>query len=38
MARLNGILERITFHSETDGYTVARVLPKDKPYQGTIVG
>lgn len=38
MARLNGILERITFHSETDGYTVARVLPKDKPYQVTIVG
>ncbi|HNP70727.1 MAG TPA: ATP-dependent RecD-like DNA helicase [Kouleothrix sp.] len=38
MPRLEGILERITFHSETDGYTVARVLPKDKPYQITIVG
>lgn len=38
MARIDGILERITFHSDADGYTVARVAPKGKPYQITIVG
>jgi len=38
MPRLEGILERITFHSEQDGYTVARVQPHDKGYLITIVG
>src|SRR5215216_287074 len=38
MPRLEGILERITFHSEQDGYTVARVQPHDKAYLITIVG
>ena len=38
MSRLEGILERITFHSEQDGYTVARVQPRDKNYLVTIVG
>lgn len=38
MATLEGILERITFSSDTDGYTVARVKPRDKAYLVTIVG
>jgi exodeoxyribonuclease V alpha subunit len=38
MSRLEGILERITFHSEQDGYTVARVQPRDKNHLVTIVG
>lgn len=38
MTRLDGILERITFHSEQDGYTVARVQPRDKNHLVTIVG
>jgi len=38
MPRLEGILERITFHSEHDGYTVARVQPRDKGYLVTVVG
>lgn len=38
MAALEGILERITYHSEVDGYTVARVQPRGKTYQVTIVG
>jgi exodeoxyribonuclease V alpha subunit len=38
MPRLEGILERITYHSEQDGYTVARVQPHDKGYNVTIVG
>ena len=38
MTTLEGILERITFHSEQDGYTVARVQPRDKSYLVTIVG
>jgi exodeoxyribonuclease V alpha subunit len=38
MPRLEGILERITFHSEHDGYTVARVQPRDKDYLITVVG
>ena len=31
-------LERITYHSEADGYTVARVQQQDKQYLTTIVG
>lgn len=38
MPRLEGILERITYHSEQDGYMVARVQPRDKNYLVTIVG
>jgi len=38
MPRLEAILERITFHSEHDGYTVARVQPHDKGYLVTVVG
>ncbi|GAB4214895.1 MAG: ATP-dependent RecD-like DNA helicase [Roseiflexaceae bacterium] len=38
MATLEGILERITYHSEVDGYTVARVQPRGKTYLVTIVG
>src|SRR5919205_4423795 len=38
MPRLEGVLERITFHSEQDGYTVARVQPRDKNHLVTIVG
>src|SRR5262245_26856856 len=38
MTTLEGILERITFHSEEDGYTVAGVQPRDKSYLVTTVG
>jgi exodeoxyribonuclease V alpha subunit len=35
---LEAVLERITFYSEQDGYTVARVLPRGKTHVVTIVG
>lgn len=38
MPTLEGTLERITFHSEADGYTVARLTPRGKNYVVTIVG
>ncbi len=38
MPRLDGTLERITYQSESDGYTVARLRPHDKTYIVTIVG
>ncbi|MDQ2996416.1 MAG: AAA family ATPase [Chloroflexota bacterium] len=38
MPTLEGILERITYHSEQDGYTVARVQPRGKDHLVTIVG
>lgn len=38
MPTLEAILERITFFSEEDGYTVARCRPKEKAYQVTVVG
>jgi exodeoxyribonuclease V alpha subunit len=38
MPHLEGILERITYQSDTDGYTVARVQPRDRGYLVTIVG
>jgi exodeoxyribonuclease V alpha subunit len=38
MPTLEGILERITYHSEQDGYTVARVQPRGKDHLITIVG
>ena len=38
MPTLEGTLERITFHSASDGYTVARLMPHDKGYTVTVVG
>jgi exodeoxyribonuclease V alpha subunit len=38
MPQLQGTLERITYQSDTDGYTVARVQPRDRGYLVTIVG
>ncbi len=38
MTTLEGTLERITYHSDEDGYTVARLTPHNKNYTVTIVG
>ncbi|MCU0491543.1 MAG: ATP-dependent RecD-like DNA helicase [Chloroflexaceae bacterium] len=38
MPTLEGTLERITYHSPEDGYTVARLTPQGKGYLVTIVG
>ncbi len=38
MPQLDGILERITFQSESDGYTVAQLRPAGKRHLVTIVG
>ncbi len=38
MHTLEGALERITYQSEEDGYTVARLTPKGRNYQVTVVG
>lgn len=38
MTTLEATLERITFHSAEDGYTVARVKPRNKEYVVTVVG
>lgn len=38
MPQLHGTLERITYQSDSDGYTVARVQPRDRGYLVTIVG
>lgn len=35
---LEGTLERITFQNEENGYTVARLVPKGKAYEVTIIG
>jgi len=35
---LEGTLERITYQSDDDGYTVGRLTPQGKRYQVTIVG
>ncbi len=35
---LTGVVERITFHNEENGYTVARVTPEGKDYTVTVVG
>lgn len=35
---LEGTLERLTYHNEENGYTVARFTPKGKKYEVTIVG
>jgi exodeoxyribonuclease V alpha subunit len=36
--QLEGTLERITFQNEENGYTVARLVPKGKDYEVTLVG
>jgi exodeoxyribonuclease V alpha subunit len=38
MPTLEAILERITYHNDENGYTVARVTPRGKNYLVTIVG
>jgi len=38
MHELDGTLERITFQSETNGYTVAKLRPTGKRHTVTIVG
>ncbi len=38
MPQLDGILERITFQSESNGYTVAQLRPTGKRHTVTIVG
>jgi exodeoxyribonuclease V alpha subunit len=35
---LRGTLERITFHNEENGYTIARLMPQGRDYVVTIVG
>ncbi|MGH2544410.1 MAG: helix-hairpin-helix domain-containing protein, partial [Ardenticatenaceae bacterium] len=36
--QLEGTIERLTFHNEENGYTVARFVPKGKRYEVTVVG
>jgi exodeoxyribonuclease V alpha subunit len=38
MATLEGAVERITFHNEENGYTVARLVPDGKDYEVTVIG
>jgi exodeoxyribonuclease V alpha subunit len=35
---LEGTVERVTFHNEENGYTVARLIPRGKTYEVTIIG
>lgn len=35
---LEGTLERLTFQNEEDGYTVAKLVPKGRTYEVTVVG
>ncbi len=35
---LEGILERITFQNEENGYTIAKVVPRGKNYEVAVVG
>ncbi len=35
---LNGVIERITFYNEENGYTVARFVPEGKSYNVTVIG
>lgn len=35
---LEGVLERLTYQNEETGYTVARLIPKGKNYEVTVVG
>ncbi len=36
--QLEGTIERLTFHNEENGYTVAKFVPKGKQYEVTVVG
>jgi exodeoxyribonuclease V alpha subunit len=38
LQELEGVLERLTFHNEENGYTVARLVPTGKSYEVTVVG
>lgn len=38
MPTLEGAVERITFHNEENGYTVARLIPDGKDYEVTVIG
>jgi exodeoxyribonuclease V alpha subunit len=38
MPTIEGTLERVTFRNDENGYTVARLMPRDKGYTVTIVG
>jgi exodeoxyribonuclease V alpha subunit len=38
LQELEGVLERLTFHNEENGYTVARLIPTGKNYEVTVVG
>ncbi len=35
---LEGTLERLTFQNEENGYTVAKLIPKGKSYEVTVIG
>lgn len=36
--KLRGIVERITYHNDENGYTVAQLTPEGKPYTVPVVG
>lgn len=38
LQRLEGTLERLTYQNDENGYTVARLIPKGKTYEVTVVG
>ncbi|HEY65752.1 MAG TPA: ATP-dependent RecD-like DNA helicase [Caldilineae bacterium] len=38
MIELTGVIERITYHNEESGYTVAQLTPEGKNYTVTVVG
>ncbi len=38
MDRLRGTIERITYHNEENGYTVAQLMPESKSYTVPVVG
>jgi exodeoxyribonuclease V alpha subunit len=38
LQKLAGVIERITFYNEENGYTVARFVPEGKAYTVTVIG
>lgn len=38
LQKLSGVIERVTFYNEENGYTVARFVPEGKSYTVTVVG
>src|SRR5262245_24938078 len=38
LQQLSGVIERITFYNEENGYTVARFVPEGKSYTVTVIG